>query len=195
VSFCPQAPVEREPITQSQEVSDTELMRRLAAGQINALAELVQRHQDTVRAVAYRMSSRWDVADDVAQDTFLRIHRSAAGYRPTAAFRTWMYRIVVNLCLDRARALRPGPLPPQPLVARGDAPDEPLQQAERVAAVQRAVAALPERQRIVLILHRFEQQSQRQIVQATGWSASAVESLLTRAYQQLREKLEEWRPT
>lgn len=186
--------MEQEPLTESRpQVPDAELMQRLAAGDMNALAEIVRRHQETVRAVAYRMSSRWDVADDVAQDAFLRVYRSAASYRPAAAFRTWLYRIVVNLCLDRARAVKPVALPDEPLTDDGAAPDASLAQAEKIAAIQRAVAGLPERQRIVLVLHRFERQTQRQIAEATGWTESAVESLLTRAYQQLREKLAEWK--
>jgi RNA polymerase sigma-70 factor (ECF subfamily) len=186
--------VEQHPLIESPpQISDAELMQRLAGGDMNALAEIVRRHQDTVRAVAYRMSNRWDVADDVAQDAFLRVYRSAGSYRPAAAFRTWLYRIVVNLCLDRARVVKPAGIPTEPLSDNGDAPDSALAQAEKIAAVQQAVGSLPERQRIVLILHRFEQQTQRQIAEATGWSESAVESLLTRAYQQLREKLAGWK--
>lgn len=171
--------------------SDADLMRALGGGDMAALATLVQRHQRTVHAIAYRVCGRADVADDVTQDTFLRLYRAAGGYRPTAAFRTWLYRIVVNLCLDRMRSVRPDPVPEG---AVADAPrqiDQMVQQ-EKVQAVRDAIAALPERQRIALVLHRFERLSHGQIAQATGWSESAVESLLTRAYQQLRRTLADW---
>jgi RNA polymerase sigma-70 factor, ECF subfamily len=173
------------------EASDADLMRFLAVGDMGALGSLVKRHQDAVRAIAYRMCGRWDVADDLAQEAFLRVHRSAGSYRPTAAFRTWLYRIVVNLCLDRARTPRLA-LANDGLPDSGAAADESLIRDEKVRAVQRAVAALPERQRMALVLHRFEGMTQGQIAQTKGWTESAVESLLTRAYQQLRQELNDW---
>ena len=179
-----------EPSNSAQTPADAELMRELAAGRMEALAALVRRHQHSVRAIAWRMTGREDAADDITQETFLRVYRSAGSYRPTAAFTTWLYRIVVNLCLDRARAPRMVDLPedaPAPETADG-----PLLRAERLEAVRKAVAALPERQRIAVILHRFEGLSHAQIAAATGWSEPAVESLLTRAYETLRAALEQW---
>lgn len=173
------------------DASDADLMRALAEGRMSALAELVRRHQDSIRAVAYRVSGIWDVADDVAQECFLRLFRSARSYKPTAAFRTWLYRIVVNLCLDKARSARPAALP-EKLPARDGGPDAKLLQEEKRRAVQEAVAKLPERQRIALVLHRFEHLTHGQIAIATGWSESAIESLLTRAYEQLRQALADW---
>ena len=160
---------------------------------MHALGQLVERHQQSVRAVALRMTGRWDVADDLAQEVFLRVYRFAGRYKPAAAFRTWLYRIVVNLCLDRAKSPRLSELPEE----IGDASCEMAEQlarAERSEAIQRAIAQLPERQRMALVLHRFEHMTHAQIAQATGWSESAVESLLVRAYDQLRQRLSQWSP-
>lgn len=172
--------------------SDAQLMRRVAGGDMSALTQLVHRHQDVVRRLAYRTTGRWDVADDIAQETFLRVYRAAGTYHPSAAFRTWLYRIVVNLCLDRARAARPVPLTEVVEPGTSPAADQALIQQERVRAIQSAIAALPERQRMAVLLHRFENFTHGQIADATGWSESAVESLLSRAYETLRQKLKSW---
>jgi RNA polymerase sigma-70 factor (ECF subfamily) len=166
-------------------------MAGVARGDRAAFALLIERHQQRVRALAYRFCGRWDVADDVAQEVFLRLHRSAQRYRPAAAFSTWLYRIVANLCLDAARRPRPARMGDGPAASQQGA-DEPLLRQEMGQAVQRAVAALPERQRIVLLLHRFEGLGHAEVAAATGWSESAVESLLVRAYANLREHLSDW---
>lgn len=182
------------PIAKAEQVADDpELMRRLADGQMAALASLVQRHQQAVRALACRLTGRWDCADDIAQETFLRVYRSAASYRPAAAFSTWLYRIVVNLCLDLAKRRRPVSLVPENLpLAEAPSAESELVEQEKVAAVRQQIDALPARQRTVLVLHRFEGMSHAQIAQTTGWSESAVESLLVRAYAALRQGLAQW---
>lgn len=184
---------------------DAALMRRLADGDMSALGQLVRRHQDRVRAVAYRMTLHWDMADDIAQEAFLRVYRAAPGYQPSASFSTWLYRIVVNLCLDAAKKPKPvaladdapsgvAPDPRSPAPSRGDgaAADALLIEQEKLAAVRRAVAALPDRQRMAVVLHRFEGLDHAHIAETTGWSVSAVESLLVRAYAQLRQQLGQW---
>lgn len=183
----------QQPSSVEADSSDAELMRRLGVGDMSALAELVRRHQQRVRALAYRLTGRWDVADDVAQDTFVKLHRVAGRYRPTAALSTWLYRMVVNLCLDLRRRRRAVSLGNAAELLPGEpAADECLVRRERIDAIQRAVAELPERQRAALVLHRFEGLSHMQIAEVTGWSPAAVESLLVRAYAQLRERLREW---
>jgi RNA polymerase sigma-70 factor (ECF subfamily) len=168
-------------------------MAGVGRGDMAALGELIERHQGRVRTLAYRFSGRWDVADDVTQEVFLRVHRSAATYKPAAAFSTWLYRIVANLCLDAARRPRLARVPEHDgAAALAMDAEEPLLRQEMCHAVQRAVAELPERQRIVVLLHRFEGLSHAQVAAATGWSEPAVESLLVRAYTQLRERLDEW---
>lgn len=149
---------------------------------------LVHRYQDRVRALAYRLTGRWADADDVAQETFLRVYRSAGSYQPTAALWTWLYRIVVNLCLDRAKRPRLAPLEHDG-VGETQGPADHLQRLEVQAAVRWQVQGLPKRQRVALVLHRFEGLGHREIAQAINCSESAVESLLVRAYATLREGL------
>jgi len=173
--------------------SDAELMNAVGHGSMAALGEVVRRHQDRVLSVAYRMLGRWDLAEDVAQETFLRVHRAAKRYRPQAKFTTWLYRIVVNLCLDVKRQAKRAPveLTDAAVAAAGQPDNDPLEQRERVRLVRRAVANLPERQRLAVILHRYEGLSHREIAAVTGWSESAVESLLVRAYANLRKAFAE----
>jgi RNA polymerase sigma-70 factor, ECF subfamily len=170
--------------------SDAALMARIADGDIDALGELVRRHQSSALAMAYRVLGRWDQAEDVVQEAFLRVHRAARNYTPTAAFTTWLYRIVVNLCQDVLRKRRPEAEPPPDLSnGRTAQPEAALRRAERIEAVRRAVGELPERQRIAVVLHRYTGLSHGEIAEATGWTVSAVESVLVRAYARLRERL------
>jgi len=176
--------------TGADAATDAILMRRIGAGDRPALAEMVHRHEHRVRGMAYRFVGSGPDADDIAQETFIRLWQAAPRYEPSATFTTWMYRIVVNLCLDRKRRVARAP---QRLEDEHDVPQDssaaPIEQAETVEAVRRAIDALPERQRTVLLLHRYESLSYREIAQVTQWSESAVESLLVRAYQGLRQRL------
>lgn len=167
-------------------------MARLARGDMAALGELVRRHQASVWQLAYRVTGRWDWADDITQEAFLRVLRSASSYQPTAAFSTWVYRIVSNLCLDALRRPRLARLPEEPRPAGVTQDPSAPEAAERAQAVRDAVAALPERQRLALVLHRFHGQTHVQIGQALECSIPAVESLLVRAYAQLRQRLQDW---
>jgi len=171
--------------------NDTELMTRLAAGDMAALGELVQRHQERVLELAFRTLGKWDLAEDVAQEAFLRVHRAAGNYKPKARFTTWLYRIVVNLCLDeKRRRARNGTSLEDVTVEAQTEPNGDIAEKKEIAQLVRgAVNGLPERQRVALVLHRYEGLSHGQIAEATGWTGSAVESLLVRAYANLREKL------
>ena len=169
---------------------DSTLMRARAEGEIEALGELVHRYQDKALRVAYRMLGRWNLAEDVVQDAFLHVYRAAPRYRPKAKFMTWLYRIVTNLCLDTRRREKraPAELTDASNVPHPSPPDDPLEVNERIAMVRNAVQELPERQRAVIVLHRYERLSYFEIAEVTGWSESAVESLLVRAYANLRKK-------
>jgi len=170
------------------DLPDGLLVQVIADGHLDALGPLVHRHQDRVRRLAYRFLGEWGDADDVAQDAFLRVVRAAPRYEPTARFTTWLHRIVVNLCLDarrrRARFVA-SDLPDLP----ADPPGDVLERDETVWRVRQALDSLPDRQRTAVILHRYEGESHREIAEVTGWSESAVESLLVRAYANLRRAL------
>ncbi len=175
--------------------NDSELMTRLAGGDMSALGELAYRHQGRVLELAYRTLGSWDRAEDVAQETFLRVHRAAKRYKPTAKFTTWLYRIVVNLCLDeqRKRTRAGASLEPELYEQRPASNHNATEKEEMAAMVRAAVQELSERQRLAVILHRYDDLNHAEISEATGWTQSAVESLLVRAYANLRSRLEKMR--
>ena len=141
--------------------------------------------------MAYRMLGDWHLAEDVAQETFLRLHQAACTYRPEAKFTTWLYRIVYNLSIDqqRKKANAPVSLDSEQGELKDQSGTRSMEREELAALVQRAISQLPERQRRVILLHRYEELSHTDIARVTGWSQSAVESLLVRAYARLREEL------
>ena len=174
----------------AETVADETLMSRLAQGDMEALGRLVRRHQQAVVGLASRMLGRQDAAEDVAQEAFLHIHRAARRYRPDAKFTTWLYRIVMNLCHDARRRARASPAQFSEEAAPTQEPAvDPLEARERAERVRCAVGALPDRQRTAVILHRYQGLSHHEVAQATGWSESAVESLIVRAYATLRREL------
>ncbi len=170
--------------------TDTELMTELARGQIDALAALIHRHQDEALRLAYRLLQRWDLAEDVVQEAFIRVYRGAGGFRADARFRTWFYRILVNLCIDEQRrhVLQMSAVD-KAYPDRKDSQQDPLVQHELIELIRGAVADLPDRQRTALVLQRYHGMRHRQIAEITGWTESAVESLIVRALANLRKKL------
>jgi RNA polymerase sigma-70 factor (ECF subfamily) len=193
VCRAPMAPDTTQP--GSEGLTDYELMARAGQGNHDALGTLVQRHQAKVVGLAFRFLGRWDAAEDVAQDVFVRVWRAAATFRPEAQFTTWLYRLATNLCWDRrrraARDLRLRATAPTP--GSADPPLATLASRDRIRRVQEAVAELPDRQRLAVILHRYQGLSHKEIADATGWSESAVESCLVRAYENLRKSLSDMR--
>ncbi|MFA7237579.1 MAG: RNA polymerase sigma factor [Phycisphaeraceae bacterium] len=174
-------------------LSDARLMAGLSRGDMRCLGELVTRHQQAARRLAYRWLGSWDDAEDVAQDAFVRVLNAAGRYQPTANFTTWLYRIVVNLCMDQKRkrgrrgavALMPGM---DAADAAGGAADA-LAQREQAERVRQAIGSLPERQRMAVILLRYEGLTYRQIAEAMETTETAVDSLLSRAWATLRREL------
>jgi RNA polymerase sigma-70 factor (ECF subfamily) len=175
---------------------DATLMRNLAAGDRRALRVLYERHAEFVYRIAYRFVFNEEDARDITQSVFVSIMQSAGRYKPEAKLSTWIYRIVVNRCLNhRAKAYRrlraqltdrdfeaiPAPDDQQP--------DRILDRVERAAGLRAAIRELPERQRMALILSRFEGQSYEEIAGALCCSKKSVESLLVRARKTLAEIL------
>jgi len=172
--------------------TDEVLMLRVGQGDEPAFQLLVRRHLPRSIALARRMTASASDAEEIAQEAFLRVWTSAPRWRAEgAAFRTWLYRIVVNLCLDRGRRK-----PFMPLEDAGDptdpAPDaltvlERQETARRVAA---AVEALPDRQRAALVLSYYEGLSNADAAAVLGVSVSGLEALLVRARRALRSRLD-----
>jgi RNA polymerase sigma-70 factor, ECF subfamily len=175
---------------------ETGLLARVAAGESEAFRGLVDRHLPTVLAIARRMLRDDAEAEDVAQETMLRLWRNAAGLElGPHGVRPWLRRVASNLCIDRVRARRNTSVMEE--VPEESAPPTQFRQlAERElgARVDAALQALPERQRLAITLFHYEGMSQIEVGEVLGISDEAVESLLARARRTLKVALkEEWR--
>lgn len=172
--------------------ADHDLMARAAQGDARAFRTLAQRHAGRALGLARRILGNEAAAEEIVQDALLRVWTSAPRWRPEAAFRTWLYRIVVNLCLNAKRRA-----PDLPLDAAGDVADPALgadaklEAAERDRELADAIAALPERQRAAIVLTYQEGLSNAEVAAVLDTSVSSVETLLVRAKRALRGTLSE----
>jgi len=187
-------------------LSDAEIMLRVKEGDESAFEYLVQKYRRAMVSFMYRMAHSSTVAEELAQEVFLRIYRSRSGYEATAKFTTWMYRIATNLAVNHARDTRherpenmvsldvPDTETGQTLDIAGNRPtaEEDIIRQERLAAIRKHVEALPERQRLAVIMHKFQQMDYKQIADVLKLSESATKSLLFRAYQTLRVQLKDF---
>lgn len=183
--------------------SDTELMAQVAGGETHVFREIFEKYQNQVMNTIYRFTGDYNQAEDLTQDVFIRVFKSAKRYKPKAKFKTWLFKIVVNLCLnyrrDKARnrtqsldaplITANGEIVREVRAPDGDIPDVALEELELRKVVRDAIDSLPENQRMVVILQRFEEMSYKDISEALGISLSAVESLLFRARQNLKLEL------
>ena len=180
-------------------MNDNELSQRIAAGDMDALRELFERYKDLVYSISLRISKSPEEAEDLAQDVFIRIRDSISTFRGEAKLSSWIYRVTVNMCLKRERRKRVERLVSLELLAgdaedlvpssADDAPDRRLERAETRRIVREAIRKLPVRQRIALVLQRYEDLSHREIADAMKSSVSAVESLIHRAKENLAQRL------
>lgn len=177
--------------TDQSEASDDSLILRLAAGDDTAFALLLDRHLGMIHRLAWRLLGDRAEAEDVAQESFLRLWDNAAGWRVgEAGLKSWLYRVAFNLCHDRLRRRRlvlmdepPESVDPAPR------PGEAMIEDERGSAVRTALDSLPERQRAALILSYYEEMSQAEAAGLLEISEEALESLLARGRRKLRELL------
>ena len=181
---------------------DVRLMLRARGGDREAFGVLVDRHGGPlVRFIARTVPDR-HLAEDLAQDVLLRALRAAPTYRPTARFRTWLLTIATNVCINRRRqagrhthASLEASDDEAGASARSRVPDDggdpaaPVESAERCRLVREAVLSLPDRQRLAVILLRYEEMSYVAIGEVMGLSTMAVKSLLNRAKDTLKDKL------
>ena len=171
---------------------DIKLMRAIARGNTSELGQLYLRHKDRTVALAYRILGQWNRAEDISQEAFLRVYMAAGRYRPEAEFTTWLYKIVVNLCIDEKRRIQRSDSLAQTyeyIRAGTKSSLNDNEKVEIVGVVHKAIQKLNRRQRIVVILHKLEGLSHAEISNRTGWSQSSIESLLVRAYRKLRKEL------
>lgn len=174
-------------------LDDQKLMSSIARGSNTDFGILYMRHKEKVLALAYRILGQWNLAEDVCQEVFLRVQRAAPNYRPDAEFTTWLYRIVVNLCLDEKRRQKRVAIENSEITemfkTTWEHPGSENVKNERIIAVQKAVKKLNKRQRTAVKMHRIEGLSHAEISEKTGWSKSSIESLIVRAYKKLRKEL------
>jgi RNA polymerase sigma-70 factor (ECF subfamily) len=170
--------------------ADAELVARYAAGDQAAARALTLRHAPRVFALARRMLGETAEAEDVTQETMLRLWRAAPDWQDRAALGTWLYRVASNLCIDRLRRRRQQSAGPPPEVA-DEAPGAlgRLVARDRAAALSAALDSLPERQRLAVVLRHFEERSNPEIAEVLEVSVEAVESLLARARRALAAEL------
>ena len=181
-------------------------MLRVRDGDDDCFRVLLEKYRVPVIHFVYRMVQDRAIAEELAQEVFLRVYRSRGTYKPTAKFTTWLYRIATNLAVNHARDTRHER--PEKLVSL-DEPDEEtgttmdvadssltaeqaILRRERMAAIRAKVQGLPERQRLAVIMHKYQQMDYRQIAEVLKLSESATKSLLFRAYETLREQLREF---
>ncbi len=179
---------------------DAELMLRVKDGDTASFTVLLERHRGPVVRFLYRMVQNRAVAEELAQEVFLRVYKARGSYEPSAKFTTWLFRIAMHLALNNLRDGRPEKLQ----TSLDDGSDESLglqvpdrqptvEQAllnqARLNEVRQAIHELPEKQRAAVLMHKYEEMEYSQIARVLDCSESALKSLLFRAYETLRARL------
>jgi RNA polymerase sigma-70 factor (ECF subfamily) len=179
---------------------DAELMLRVKEGDGASFGLLLDKHRSSVVHFLYRMIQNHAVAEELAQEVFLRVYRSRSTYEATAKFTTWLFRIATHLALN---SLRDGKnerlqehldddtheMPARQVSDTHPSVEQLMVYEARLNEVRRAVAALPEKQRAAVLMHKYEEMEYSQIARVLSCSESAVKSLLFRAYETLRTRL------
>ena len=181
-------------------------MLELRSGNMAAFDVLLAKYRKPIVHFMFRMVHNQAVAEELAQEVFLRVYRSRETYRAEARFSTWVYRIATNLGVNHARDTRHERNAStiyldQPDMETGTKPDvaddtptieADMLRSERMNAIRQYVLALPERQKTAVLMHKYEGMDYKQIGEVLKLSESATKSLLFRAYQTLREKLKDF---
>jgi len=180
-------------------MQDTELMLRVREGDEGAFKEIVERYQRQILDLCFRYVCNQADAEEVAMDVFIQLYKSRQTYRPEAKLSTYLYRIAVNLSLNRIRDRKRKRLvsfeflkkdrPFDPESPDSERPDAVYEAGEREAIVRRALESLPEKQKTALLLRRYDELSYEEIAAVMDTSVSAVEALLFRARETLRKTL------
>jgi RNA polymerase sigma-70 factor (ECF subfamily) len=179
---------------------DTELMIRVQRDDTSGFSELLNRNRNLVVNYLSRMVVNRAIAEELAQDVFIRVYRSRRTYEPTAKFSTWLYRITTNVALnhfrDSKRNRNQVSLDVQDAVqVRREAQDRALLVEDRLVRdvvarqIRHAIRALPPKQRAAVIMHKYDEMDYAQISRVLGCSPAAVKALMFRAYETLRLRL------
>jgi RNA polymerase sigma-70 factor (ECF subfamily) len=178
---------------------DAELMLRVKDGDGVSFSILLEKHRSPVIHFLYRMVQNQAIAEELAQEVFLRVYRSRSTYVPTAKFTTWLFRIATHLALNSLRDGKNeraqerldehiGDLPRQ-LPDGEPSVEQAMVYRSKAEEVRRAIATLPEKQRAAVLMHKYDEMEYSQIAKVLNCSESAVKSLLFRAYESLRARL------
>jgi RNA polymerase sigma-70 factor (ECF subfamily) len=179
---------------------DSELMLRVRAGDHASFSLLLERHRTPVIHFLFRMVQNQAVAEELAQEVFLRVYRSRESYEPTAKFTTWLFRIATHLALNWIRDNRntrnqesldeevmEGAV--RQVSDRAPSVEQRMVRQSRLEEIRQAIESLPAKQRAAVLMHKYEELEYSQIARILDCSESAVKSLLFRAYETLRSKL------
>lgn len=182
--------------------ADTDLMLRFQAGEAECFDQLVLRHRRGILSFIDRMVQDSAISEELAQETFLRVYLNRDRYTPKAKFTTWLYRIASHLALNhlrdhkhdrRAESLdesdEEGHTPVREYSDQRPGAEAALLEEERLGLIRQAIARLPERQRVAVIMHKYQGLDYQEIGGALELSESATKSLLFRAYETLRKEL------
>jgi RNA polymerase sigma-70 factor (ECF subfamily) len=186
------------PSTHSTDSPEPEIgwMVRIREGDMEAFRLLVEMHQARVIGTISKMLGSDAESEDLAQQVFIRVWKSAPRYQPTAKFTTWLFRITRNLVFNELRRKRhfadQSEVIAEPIERAEKEPDRVLLEGELQNAIQEAINQLPESQRMAIILRRFEEMPYEEIAKVMGTSVPAVKSILFRARAELRERLEKY---
>lgn len=179
---------------------DAELMLRVRDGDEVSFGVLLAKHRGPVINFLFRMVQNKAVAEELAQDAFLRVYKSRISYEPTAKFTTWLFRIATHLALNWIRDGRNEKLQasldeespdgaPREVADRSRTAEQELVYQAKLREVRRAIRRLPAKQKAAVIMHKYEEMEYAQIADVLSCSESAVKSLLFRAYESLRVRL------
>lgn len=189
---------------ETADAQDLALMLKVKSGDMEAFRELVEVHQSRVIGTVCKMLGDDTDSEDLSQQVFIRVWKSADRYQPTAKFTTWLFKITRNLVFNELRRrkrhpgfsmdaeLEPGEAPRELEDVHAPSPSTELLEDELQTAIQKAIDALPETQRMAVILRRYEELSYQEIGDILGLSVSAVKSVLFRARAELKDHLSKY---
>jgi RNA polymerase sigma-70 factor (ECF subfamily) len=179
-------------LAETDDEADRWLVGRARGGDRSAYEELVRRHRDRIYRIALRMLGSPADADDVAQEVVIQLWTALAGFGGTSAFTTWLYRVVVNRCLNQRRAQRPHRELEDGDHPRVPGPERQVLAGEELQAGLAAISALPEEQRVPLVLVQLEGLSYRQAAVVTKTTEATVRGRLARARATLMAEMKDW---
>lgn len=171
--------------------TDADLMHKVAVGDPDAVKNILATHLDRIYQLAYRICQNQSDAEEIAQESFVKLWRQSANWHPSARISTWLYRVAYHQAIDVYRKSKKMPVAEleDNIIDQGPAPHQDLDLQQRQHHLQAAINSLPERQKMAIMLVHQQEMSQKQASAALEISVEALESLLSRARRKLRQTL------